>query len=74
MHTTKYITDQERSFFEPELTILATKRIKTAIALKKKLSRLKNDPKNKHLIDEYIKQYQAADASHVWWEELLNES
>ena len=68
MHTTEYITGKARSFFEPETTALANKRIATGRGLLKELS------KNRHINpEEKQKRYQAAEESIAWWTKLLEE-
>jgi len=61
--TTEYLTGKPREFFEPELTILANKRIKACRELKKEIAITNGD--------EY--RYAAAEEAILWWQELLEE-
>jgi len=61
--TTEYLTGKPRAFFEPELTILATKRIKACREVMAKIAITKDDEKR----------YVAAEEAVLWWQELLEE-
>lgn len=74
--STKYLFDKPRSEYEPELTILAKKRIKDAKELIKKLA--KNRDELMEILPEedqkkYIKRYKEVEKSLNWWRNILEE-
>ncbi len=71
-NSTLYITGKPRSYFEPELTILATKRIETGKALLKELATLRDTATKKELA-EHIVRYTATQKSIQHWVEILEE-
>ena len=72
MKTTEYLFDEPREFFEPETTALATKRIKAARKLMKRISSKKDNPKlSTAELDALATRYEAAEDAVAWWTELL---
>ena len=74
-YTTEYLFDKPRSAYEPEITVLATKRIADASKLMKRLSHEKNDIPigDAGLMDECIGRYMAASEARDWWQKVLEE-
>ncbi len=69
-HSTEYLFDVPRNFFEPALTILAKLKIQTGRALMKKLAKRRADNElEPGDIDRYIK----AEESVIWWKDILHE-
>ena len=70
MKSTDYITGKPREFFEPEVTLLATKRIEACRELMAKLAR----KRKLGLLDpEDMDRYMAAEESVKWWTKILEE-
>jgi len=71
-HTTEYLFDKPRSAYEPNLTILASRRITDAKALLHKLAQeRKVTPINK--MQPLIERYEATEQALNWWKNILNE-
>ena len=70
MKTTEYITGKPRSYFEPEITTLATKRIKACRQLMAAIARKRRDG---NLEPEDVNRYMEAEKSVIWWTEILKE-
>ena len=70
MKSTEYITGKPKSYFEPETTALATKRIK---ACRELMSELANKRKLGILDPEDITRYMTAEESVKWWTKILEE-
>ena len=64
--TTEYLFGCSKAEFEPEITILAQRRIHFARELLKKLAKTKRE--------EDIERYQAVEKAIKFWEEVLNEA
>ena len=71
-NSTWYITNKPRSYFEPELTILAEKRIETGKELLKELASLRDNATPDEL-KGYIARYEETRKSVQWWSDLLEE-
>lgn len=73
-HTTEYLFDKPRSEYEPELTRLATKRVKDAKSLLKTLAAAKNNRYVRpDIMEEIIERYQAVEKALDWWRKILEE-
>ena len=70
MKSTEYITGKPRSYFEPEITALATKRIKACRELMAELAKKKY---TQELKPDDIARYMTAKESVKWWTEILEE-
>ena len=72
MKSTSYITGKPREFFEPEITILAEKRIKACKELMAELAHQKTTPPHED-IAAMINRYSVAEESVKWWTKILEE-
>ena len=70
MKSTEYITGKPREFFEPEITLLATKRIKACRELMAELAKKRTQDK---LEPGDIARYMTAEESALWWTKILEE-
>jgi len=70
MKSTKYLTGKPKSYFEPEQSALARKRIKACRELMKEIAQRR---KNNELEPDDISRYISAQESVEWWTELLEE-
>jgi len=70
MTSTKYLTGKPKSYFEPEQSALARKRIKACGAL---LYEIAERRRNNELEPDDITRYIRAEESIKWWTELLEE-
>ncbi len=76
MKSTEYLTGKTREFFEPEITILAQRRIRASKDLMKELAeeRRKGFPgQSSAQIEATLTRYQEAQALVKWWEKILVE-
>ena len=71
-HSTKYLFDVDRDFFEPELTLVAKKKVVTASLLKQKISTLKQFASEEEM-PELIIRYDKADEAFKHWTKILEE-
>lgn len=70
-HSTQYLFDVPRSMYEPELTLLATRKIVDGRKLLKKIARLKNY--KCYDIDKLMDRYEATQKAVVHWVDQLEE-
>ena len=71
-HSTEYLFDKPRSEYEPELTMLATKRVKDGRTLLKKLSKDKNTAPSLE-IPFLQARYLATEEAIAHWQKILEE-
>lgn len=71
-NSTEYLFGVSKDFFEPELSIVAKKKIVTAQMVKSNISKLK-DLASKEELPELIARYQAADDAYNHWTKILGE-
>ena len=69
--TTKWLTDKPREYFEPELTLLANKRIECGLKLMCKLAKRRY---NGELEEDDVQRYMDAEDMVNWWRGLLDEA
>ncbi len=73
MKSTQYTFDQPRRRYEPELTIVATKRIADAQLLMKRLVGLRDAAKSTEEFESLVERYETAKQARNWWLEILEE-
>ena len=73
-HSTEYLFDKPRSYFEPEVTALAQKKINAAIELKAELAHIDVQNMSFEMKEELHTRYRLVDESKQWWEEILYEA
>ena len=71
-NSTEYLFGVPRSYFEPEITILAEKKIATATALKKQIAHEKNSA-SKDELTALAKRYMEADEAQRHWQKISEE-
>ena len=70
MRSTENLTGKPKSYFEPEQSALAVKRIRACKELMKEIATRR---RNHELEPDDISRYLAAQESVEWWTELLEE-
>ncbi len=70
MNLTEYLFDNPRQVYEPELTMLATKRIADAKKLLKKLAKLRDSASEKELV-ALVYRYQKVEKAIRVWESIM---
>ena len=71
-HPTRYLFGKPRSYFEPELSELAEKKIKSAKEIKQKLAKLKYEVSPEEL-PALAARYIQVESAQKHWEDILNE-
>ncbi len=71
-NSTEYLFGVSKEFFEPELSIVAKKKIVTAQMIKSNMSKLK-EVVSKEELPALIARYEAADEAFKHWTKIMEE-
>jgi len=71
-NSTEYLFGVSKEFFEPELSVVAKKKIVTAQMIKSNMSKLK-EVASKEDLPALIARYQASDEAFKHWTKILEE-